>query len=553
VSTVQEGSSIAQGFNPLVDGAAPWISTTPLQSTNSTYLNGAQNALLFEYQVTDLDTSDFAMVPNPFREICIEAQDGGEDPAEGWNRRCYRVFILSGPRFDPGCPYEPLQSPEHPDGQPVFVDYCPKRAMRLRSTVAIGQHFEGNIYFYDPNHDGTQECAGCRNISISLLADPGLPNGATMRETVGGPRDELFPAEHTNLMTVNLGTQSAEPTFKHLFSRRLAFTPLAEQDLTYRVCVDAMAAAVAPGGMDSPSRVCVLLDVVTPSFHVLGAPLAPEEPAPLPLGTQTTPATITSRMRCKESFTLTMFEGKDLDGSITQTADTAGFEPDVYVPTVRFSPDSPPPPGLQLSPLTRVRTCADPFRVPSLEVSTAGLPEGEARLGCPEADRLYHVSQHTVTWQPQKGTEGQSSVLCLDVVDHRLPAHVGAVRRCAELVVAKCEVCVAPGDTLLDVAKEYRTSWLQLWGANPWLRNPHHLPAGAPGMQSVISLGPTVEATRAERLGLLAARYEMTPDMVQFVNPDLDPSAEHVDEGQRLCIVSEVCAVELPAPPGRMM
>eukprot|EP00961_Rhodomonas_salina_P127017 1712369-Rhodomonas_salina.1 len=110
-SSVSEGSSMAQGFNPLVGdpNAAPWISTTPLQRINTTVISTAANTILFHYEVTDLNTADFAMVPNPYRELCIQAQDGGDYPPEGWQTRCYRIFILSGPRYDQGCPYVPIQ------------------------------------------------------------------------------------------------------------------------------------------------------------------------------------------------------------------------------------------------------------------------------------------------------------------------------------------------------------------------------------------------------------------------------------------------------------
>eukprot|EP00961_Rhodomonas_salina_P018318 246213-Rhodomonas_salina.1 len=52
-----------------------------------------------------------------------------------------------------------------------------------------------------------------------------------------------------------------------------------------------------------------------------------------------------------------------------------------------------------------------------------------------------------------------NTTLCLSVQDQNLPAHVGGVVRCVVLLVHKCEVCVGADDTLMDIAKEYRTSW----------------------------------------------------------------------------------------------
>ena len=41
--------------------------------------------------------------------------------------------------------------------------------------------------------------------------------------------------------------------------------------------------------------------------------------------------------------------------------------------------------------------------------------------------------------------------------------------------VAKCQTCVKAGDTLLSLAQDYKTDWLQLWGANVNVGNPNKL------------------------------------------------------------------------------
>ena len=94
-----------------------------------------------------------------------------------------------------------------------------------------------------------------------------------------------------------------------------------------------------------------------------------------------------------------------------------------------------------------------------------------------------------------------------------------------------------PGDTLQSIAKEFRTDWLQLWGANVHVENPTNL-AG----YGNVTLGPTyVVSKSAEAVQLVAGTFGMSlPDLAEL-NPDLVGGHTHLPKDTKVCLVPPVC------------
>jgi hypothetical protein len=75
--------------------------------------------------------------------------------------------------------------------------------------------------------------------------------------------------------------------------------------------------------------------------------------------------------------------------------------------------------------------------------------------------------------------------------------------------VGCAQVCVKYGDTLVSIAREYKTDWLQLWGTNVGIRNPTRL-VRVPGEHHVLKLGPTTVLKAPISVSLFAQRFRMS-------------------------------------------
>ena len=110
------------------------------------------------------------------------------------------------------------------------------------------------------------------------------------------------------------------------------------------------------------------------------------------------------------------------------------------------------------------------------------------------------------------------------------------VEEVARLHVNKCEACTRPGDTLDTLAREFRTDWLQLWGANGQIPNPQLINTTT---VPFVRLGPLYRAAAGDRAAILAATYMVTPAALVDMNPDLDLTKPEglVPDGAQVCLL----------------
>eukprot|EP00961_Rhodomonas_salina_P164463 2215762-Rhodomonas_salina.7 len=356
----QTGSGIKEGFNPYPSTNPRWQGAPA--TVSMTQVGMWTNRTKISYAVTDFSVATFRLIPDPYREVCLTLTDNSIGTVS-WNRRCYRIYVQLAPEFTQGCLFgvQPRTMPTQPSTLSIFVDNCPWLPMQAKSVIAVGQEYIGHIYFQDYNRDGSAACTNCDQVSITVLADPGLPNGAALRETVGGNSDTQTPAEYTNLMAVRYRVPAALPVYNHLFSRRLMFTPALEQSVTYHICVEATDVVVSPEKQAATARLhsnvtrqCMQLEVRLPETHVVANPSPEVASHPsLTLGTLESAPIVSAGVRCVVQLSLVLFEAKDFDSDLLQSEQRAGFEQGVYVPMAVADPEHPLPAGASVGPVER--------------------------------------------------------------------------------------------------------------------------------------------------------------------------------------------------------
>mmetsp|Transcript_47165 Transcript_47165/g.111202 ORF Transcript_47165/g.111202 Transcript_47165/m.111202 type:complete len:573 (-) Transcript_47165:126-1844(-) len=140
------------------------------------------------------------------------------------------------------------------------------------------------------------------------------------------------------------------------------------------------------------------------------------------------------------------------------------------------------------------------------------------------------VMRTDVRWTPQLGQEGAEYTVCMEAT---MAASPTANRRCFVIAVARCRYCAAQGDTLGSIARQFHTTWLQLWAAND-----------SPSFQvtpgTLLVLGPTYSTKPLDSLDSLATRLHTDVDKLLMLNPDIkDPTA--IDVGHEICFVPDIC------------
>ena len=147
----------------------------------------ATNASMARVTITLPARGQFEMVPAPYYYICIEAKDEATktDPF-ATTTRCFKVLIQLAPRWVGECP---SVTPATIGMGSVTPKTCALQALQKSTKIGVGQRFKGFIYFEDLNRDGTVGCSMCDGVDLAIMADPGLPNGATLEAGKGGPDD----------------------------------------------------------------------------------------------------------------------------------------------------------------------------------------------------------------------------------------------------------------------------------------------------------------------------------------------------------------------------
>ena len=404
--------------------------------------------------------------------------------------------------------------------------------------VAVGQDFKSYVYFEDVNRDLTQNCSFCDDVKISVVSDPGLPATATLGP-VKGPRDQntAIDAPSREVPVFLSGQQS--PASYYQYSRQFSFNPdvlsarkvASENDMTevavrnglkYKVCFFATSTTTTfyPAGTTTlkGDTVCAFLQVVRPepmldqvsqlqpyqtdSLEMVSVAGQGAVPLPLMMDTKNNNPlpTFKALVRCPYKFMVVTYDKKDKDkipGIRYQTHLITGYKTGTYAPTAKVDPQNPLPRGAMLM---------------------------------KEPGSQYQI----LSWSPDRGTEGRNYTFCLIITDDKITE--GSHRKCTTIEVLKCQVCGLPSDTLQSISNEYKTDWLQMWGANHLVENPNSLTDFIK-----LKLGPMYKLNADEKTSMLASRFSMTSGGLVEVNPDLE-GKDVIKSGTYVCIMPSICA-----------
>lgn len=469
----------------------------------------------------DAAVSGLWKAPNAHRTICIQAAvAGGINPnlmVSGVLRtdhiRCWSIIFDQAPSIASCTPPLPL---------PMTVDMatCCKRALKSGGTVkvAVGQTFTGIVYFEDLNRDLTVNCTGCNDVTIHVLSNPGLPNGAQINETKGRFDVDYSAGAPSRLVRIKSGVTET-PQVYYVYSRSFSFTPTLSdamvvnptdptKGIMYPICFQASSKSMGTPNTEILSEIiCTNIQVILPAPSLFSAvQQRPLMGSILPFYRQSDHSALfegdnSVRVRCPYQWVI---QTKDTQNDPAEfgkfdTPTNAGYQQGHYNAVLSPDPMNPLPMGAELVP----------------------------------HDSVNFINSHILSWTPDRGMEGHTFSFCLRVGDAAI--HTNSFLACSDLMVKKCEVCTEAGDTLHSVALDYQTDWLQLWGANPLVAAPNML-----GQYSVLNLGPTFTTNRDESASVLSSRFSMTVDGLMSVNPDLRGKTM-LESGTDVCIVPRIC------------
>jgi uncharacterized protein YegL len=103
------------------------------------------------------------------------------------------------------------------------------------------------------------------------------------------------------------------------------------------------------------------------------------------------------------------------------------------------------------------------------------------------------------------------------------------------ITIRRCKYCVGVDESMLSIANEWDVDWLQLWGANPLVKNPDNL-----ANYQLINLGVLYDIREADTIDALAERFETTPGLIMSMNPDIE-DVDDIDVNQEICISLGIC------------
>jgi len=324
------------------------------------------------------------------------------------------------------------------------------------------------------------------DVTIFVLADPGLPNGAVVGDNVCPPPNVV-------------GTVSTKVRCNPV-KRTFTWTPAKSQEgKVYKVCFSArdnkdncQLGGYYSEASDNP---CIEVYVVPPQ----------------PVWQASTPAqdsALNAYVGCTHKHTVSC-------------ADAQKTVP-AYSMQVGFTSSNPGPKGSTISVCPEGGVCSKDF-----SWKPARGQEGASYKVCYECSDL-----------------GCNKVLHDFNNQRALAPMVSATPRCVHLNVLRCRYCAQEGDTLAYITKYYHlnTNWLRLWNSNgkqmgdsskSMIGNPDTiLPAS-----TVLNVGPIYKVQAADTLIGLASRFRTTVKKLMSVNPDVGSDSKDLQAGQELCVM----------------
>jgi hypothetical protein len=172
-----------------------------------------------------------------------------------------------------------------------------------------------------------------------------------------------------------------------------------------------------------------------------------------------------------------------------------------------------------------------------------GIPVGDPNRG--------GQTENIFVWTPERGQEGSSHNLCISGGDTF--GIVTLEEICVDVVVGKCQYCVARGDTLTYITKHFQidTNWRRLWSLNSWnendssLRTIHNPDTMTSDNRRAVRVGIDYEVQAGDTLANVASHFGTTVKKLLDVNADYSLTStegrtrdgNHLQVGDTLCIV----------------
>jgi len=153
------------------------------------------------------------------------------------------------------------------------------------------------------------------------------------------------------------------------------------------------------------------------------------------------------------------------------------------------------------------------------------------------ATGVLNPASNDLVWRLRKGQEGFAYRLCMATTS----ANNADDQLCISVTTARCQYCLKSEDSLQRIAKEWHTTWTEVWSGNHLLYNPDMLTT-----EQIVQVGPIYAVQKDEDLDHIALRYGVDLHDVLLWNPDVADTAaqsQHyvIKELQELCLVPQSC------------
>ena len=171
------------------------------------------------------------------------------------------------------------------------------------------------------------------------------------------------------------------------------------------------------------------------------------------------------------------------------------------------------------------------------------LPSGAVLL--PDSAYFANPTKRELKWTPVHGQEGFYFKLCFALVDS-----LGTINTanpssdtefCPVIKILRCRYCLQPGESLFTVSQSLGSSWLDIWGGNPFIQQPSQTQAF-----TEVILGPLYIAQSQDSIDSISKKLGFPTDQLLNWNPDLNFYIENTSYllqiNQELCILPNTCA-----------
>jgi len=156
------------------------------------------------------------------------------------------------------------------------------------------------------------------------------------------------------------------------------------------------------------------------------------------------------------------------------------------------------------------------------------------------------VTTRNLTWTPRQGSGGLRGQLCFRATDDGaggVPGRSSAspADLCFSFSVPKCRYTVGEMEGLVEVARIFKTNWLQLWALNKDITRPEGY--GVPGAVHAgfeVNVGQMVKVREGESLEKIVSRFGTTLRQTLGLNADITGTKPLVT-GELVCLVPNSC------------